>query len=420
MDTLRWRLAVQGAAMLLAAAWLAGPAWGTTIIGGLGNFDVPNETEDECDEFEIELEGVHPDDVYHTYRNPNYGSPTITALPGNIGIRVHYAHPSHFTQRGTIEHFGVSLRDRSAVTAQRFRWHTVVRTPPPPLELPLISAEILYTPGGVMIRETAENRDEYGRVVWVQRRKTRAHREVQLEELMTHDPLIEGADPMDLEPERLLPGEPMIHEDDAPGDGEIASYVVAYEVFGNRRVWAGGEWTDAPGPLLSTMMVASIAEGSSCPSEYLPVILNDPMDTAAPLDGAAFFAGNAMGPDAYGELFYQWRHEGVDMPGEDNPILGIDPVRMSDAGAYELVVRNDCGRVYSHVAYLTILPTPGDMNCDLEINNFDIDLFVLALTDRMGYEASHPDCNIANADTNLDGEINNFDIDPFVTLVTGG
>ena len=61
----------------------------------------------------------------------------------------------------------------------------------------------------------------------------------------------------------------------------------------------------------------------------------------------------------------------------------------------------------------------GDLNCDGEINAFDIDPFVLALTDPAGYASAWPDCDIMLADINGDGEINAFDIDPFVELLTG-
>ncbi|MGE0480860.1 MAG: hypothetical protein AB7Q17_10360 [Phycisphaerae bacterium] len=62
---------------------------------------------------------------------------------------------------------------------------------------------------------------------------------------------------------------------------------------------------------------------------------------------------------------------------------------------------------------------PGDLNCDGVVNNFDIDPFVLALTDAAAYRASHPDCEITNADANGDGALNNFDIDAFVALLAG-
>lgn len=64
-------------------------------------------------------------------------------------------------------------------------------------------------------------------------------------------------------------------------------------------------------------------------------------------------------------------------------------------------------------------PMLGDLNCDGVINNFDIDPFVLSLTDPAGYAAQYPDCNITLADINGDGAVNNFDIDPFVALLTG-
>lgn len=64
--------------------------------------------------------------------------------------------------------------------------------------------------------------------------------------------------------------------------------------------------------------------------------------------------------------------------------------------------------------------TPGDLNCDGVVNNFDIDPFVLALTDAAGYALAFPDCDIHNGDVNGDGSVNNFDIDAFVALLTGG
>ena len=62
----------------------------------------------------------------------------------------------------------------------------------------------------------------------------------------------------------------------------------------------------------------------------------------------------------------------------------------------------------------------GDLNCDGAVNAFDIDPFVLALTDPAGYAAAWPDCDIMLADCNGDGVVNAFDIDPFVELLTGG
>jgi hypothetical protein len=60
----------------------------------------------------------------------------------------------------------------------------------------------------------------------------------------------------------------------------------------------------------------------------------------------------------------------------------------------------------------------GDLNCDGALNTFDIDPFVMALTDPAGYVTAYSNCDINLADINADGEVNAFDIDPFVTLLT--
>jgi probable HAF family extracellular repeat protein len=62
----------------------------------------------------------------------------------------------------------------------------------------------------------------------------------------------------------------------------------------------------------------------------------------------------------------------------------------------------------------------GDLNCDGAINVFDIDPFVLALTNPATYAVQFPDCPARLADINGDGVVNTFDIDPFVLLLTGG
>lgn len=62
---------------------------------------------------------------------------------------------------------------------------------------------------------------------------------------------------------------------------------------------------------------------------------------------------------------------------------------------------------------------PGDLNCDYNVDLFDIDPFVLALTGQAGYEAQYPDCPIENGDCNGDGAVDFFDIDAFVTALVG-
>ncbi len=60
----------------------------------------------------------------------------------------------------------------------------------------------------------------------------------------------------------------------------------------------------------------------------------------------------------------------------------------------------------------------GDLNCDTAIDVFDIDPFILALTDPAAYHSQYPHCDQRLADINNDGQINTIDIDPFVLLLT--
>jgi hypothetical protein len=61
----------------------------------------------------------------------------------------------------------------------------------------------------------------------------------------------------------------------------------------------------------------------------------------------------------------------------------------------------------------------GDLNCDGTINAFDIDPFVMALTNPTLYVSTY-DCELLNGDINCDGQVNAFDIDPFVQCLTTG
>lgn len=61
----------------------------------------------------------------------------------------------------------------------------------------------------------------------------------------------------------------------------------------------------------------------------------------------------------------------------------------------------------------------GDLNCDGLVNSFDLDPFVLALTDMSRYASAFPACDRLLADVNRDSVVNNFDIDAFVHLMIG-
>ncbi len=62
----------------------------------------------------------------------------------------------------------------------------------------------------------------------------------------------------------------------------------------------------------------------------------------------------------------------------------------------------------------------GDLNCDGVIDFEDINPFVLALSDPVGYQAAYPNCDIHNGDCDHDGDVDFDDINAFVALLSGG
>lgn len=73
---------------LMFALMAFGPqgADGSTAYGDLNNFDTVNDTGQECQGFEIEMEGVHSTDITYTYDWNHYGAPRITDDPSNPAL----------------------------------------------------------------------------------------------------------------------------------------------------------------------------------------------------------------------------------------------------------------------------------------------------------------------------------------------
>src|ERR1041385_2392584 len=55
-----------------------------TLFGALANFDVLNDTGQDANGFEIELDGVSPQQVLYTFNATRYGGAQIFAIPGGV------------------------------------------------------------------------------------------------------------------------------------------------------------------------------------------------------------------------------------------------------------------------------------------------------------------------------------------------
>ena len=82
-----------------------------------------------------------------------------------------------------------------------------------------------------------------------------------------------------------------------------------------------------------------------------PVITAQPQDRTINPGGTATFSVTAQGT---APLTYQWRHEGLDIPGATADALLLRNVQTGDAGSYYVVVSNAAGSVVSQFAMLTV------------------------------------------------------------------
>jgi hypothetical protein len=119
-------------------------------------------------------------------------------------------------------------------------------------------------------------------------------------------------------------------------------------------------------------------------------------------------------------LSYQWWHNGLPIGG-NSPVLVIENVGPNNAGEYSITVTDALGNGRTFGPFGVDVWRMADSNCDGIINAFDIDAFVIALTNRPLWEATYPCDYLCANDINRDDLVNAFDIDPFVEcLINAG
>ncbi|MBX3379953.1 MAG: immunoglobulin domain-containing protein [Phycisphaeraceae bacterium] len=355
-----------------AIVGLAAAQTGYSITGGLSNFDCHNHCDEDCDEFEIEVEGIHPEDVVHTYRNSNYGSPTVTLSPDGTFTIIDYRSPQHPTAVNSVEHFGISLRQLSAATPIRVRWMknglpaTVNGQVPTPgggttpatqPVMPTIAADMGY--GGAVgnIELTVVNNDPV-QWIWIKRSAQLFTGAVTLEALMPTDPVVTTAIALDPGPVLLGPGATIAYSSDLLEAEDNQSFVFAAEYF--QDLSAGGpfgNWHEIGAPL-GNVMTATIASPEGSCNWYEPVILSQPSNTDAAAGQSVDLRVNADGNDL--TLSYQWLKEGQELTngngfsGVNGDELSIDSLSAATEGFYSVRISNSCGSIVSDSALVFI------------------------------------------------------------------
>lgn len=188
-----------------------------------------------------------------------------------------------------------------------------------------------------------------------------------------------------------------------PGSGALAPLNGSIQVY-NSIVWANGDPFDDEAEIAfgSVDVRRSIIGGMS----VYPGVNNlndDPLFVDPDFDRRLMPTSPARDTGANG-LFntglgpFNGLSDDLDLDGRPRFLNGS-----VDRGAYE----------YGEVLVLA------DMNCDGEINGLDVDGFILALTDQIGYDNRYPGCSALSADINGDTIVDMLDLGPFVTEVLG-
>lgn len=361
---------------ILVAALPAFAQTGYTITGGMSNFDCGNHCDEPCDEFEVEIEGIHPEDVVHTYHNSNYGSPTVTLSADGGSTIVDYRNPQHLTAVGSIEHFGVTLRQLSSANAIYVRWlvngqpatvngqipiqggGTAPATQP---MLPSIATDMAAgTGGGDGIACSVTNNDPV-QWIWIKRRAQVTQGIVTLEELMPNDPVVTTTVSLDTAPFLLAPGQTVTVINDLIEVEDNQSVVFAAEYYQDLGQVGPFNNSHALGPQLGNVMTASIASPDAGCSVSSPVILEQPLSATADEGHSVDLRVNADGNDL--PLSFQWLKEGQPLVegggggmfhGVNGDELSIDELNADTEGFYAVRISNTCGTIVSDSALVFI------------------------------------------------------------------
>ena len=429
---------------------VAGAAYGQTgysIVGGLSNFDVRNHCDEPCDEFEIEIEDMRPEDVIHTYRNPNYGNPTITTSPSGTGVLIDYRNPQHLSQVGLIEHFGVSLRNFNPANLIRVRWMrngapALVNgsvpgpggsTPATQPVMPSIAADVVAGATGDGIMLTVTNNDPQ-QGIWIKRRAQVTTGGVTLESLMRNDPVVTTSYPIDAAPVYLESGSSMTFNEELVEIEDNQSVVFSSLYYQDVTMTGPFNAGHAMGAELGNVMTATLASPDGTCAAAAPMILEQPLSQTGEESSTINLRVQAESEGDTTPLVYQWLRGGVPIVESDmyhavdTDELSIEEVTSESEGLYQVRVSNLCGSVISDSALVFVTghnaPPPRARICDsLDFNNdgnidpTDVDAYFSVLGEN-DCVPSGMACN--DLDFNNDGNIDPTDVDAYFSILGEG
>jgi len=268
-------------ALVMCAALLGAKAFAQTvnIYGSLGNFDIANDTGHDAHGFEVELEGVQSNQVTYTFSYQRYGNASIISMATGTIVRWTSSYDSlaqRFNQttiartatgsfQGTCymgtaayntsgcEHFGVSLAAFARPTRTTHRW--LLADPanpgmllgninPSPIPMPTYTivppvreGEPAEIEAEIEAPEPPEAPELYGDAQWVKVFKTQLNRAVNLDELVSTNPIVpQNAAQVEVEWD-ILQAEPASngnrrrHRNQGALDPTTRSVIRRYEIY---------------------------------------------------------------------------------------------------------------------------------------------------------------------------------------------
>jgi hypothetical protein len=109
------------------------------------------------------------------------------------------------------------------------------------------------------------------------------------------------------------------------------------------------------GELTIDNLIVATTFAEACAAATPPTIVAQPEDVVATAGTDVTLRAQASGTPP---LSYQWLFNGVELPQATNPALELRAIAESNAGVYEVLVRNGGGVVRSAPATLTVQPAP--------------------------------------------------------------
>jgi hypothetical protein len=370
---------------LLTLAGLAHAQTGFTITGSMSNFDCVNHCDYPCDEMEVQIEGIRPEDVLHTYTNGNYGAPTVTLSSDGTHTIVDYRNPQHLTNVNSLEHFGITIRGAAYYVPAPYHptsvhWYrdghiaTVNGHVPDPFgsgsstpsqqpSQPSITATVTpgsHGTGGVSL--TVINTDPV-QSIWIERSAQVTASPVTLESLMPNDPVVTNTVRIDPGPIKLAPLQNFTVSRDLIEIEEDQSVVFAAKYFQNIFRSSVDPFNpgnvDAFGPELGNVMTATQASPNLPCAHSLATIISQPASVTQSEGTRVDLRVSAHGDDLT-PLDYLWLKEGVALT-EGNGFTGvatshlrIDHLTAATEGFYTVRVTNTCNSVLSDSALVFI------------------------------------------------------------------